>query len=426
MSAMKGKELEPTAESSKEVDLDAALLAALGYKQASVASIEWGCAVQVMAAASIGTGFETTNAQTFGVYCALIVVHGIINTFSPKVIARLQTLFITLNVVLCCIIIIALPAATPKELRNSASIAFGQFSNLSGWSNGFAFILSLLTPAWTAGCFDAPIHMSEEARNAVIAIPWTIILSTGSTLVLGWAINIALAFSMGSDTEGIIDSPVGQPMATILLRSLGMRGSLAVWSVVVVVQFAIGISQLTACSRQVFAFCRDGALPFSKWTYYVDPRTHAPTHAVWLSAVLSILLGALAFAGPNAINAVFSLVITGQYAAYGIPIVARWLGGRDFKAGPVSFGAWSLPIAITAVLWMTFMSIIVMFPADPDPGVSEMNYTVVVHAGVLFLATFYYFFPYGGGMYWFEGPRATIQVDYEVENDENHHGEVLD
>jgi hypothetical protein len=84
---------------------------------ASVASIEWGCAVQIMAGASIGTGFETTDAQTLsaqpfyfnvtapliqplsGVYCALIVVHGIINTFRPKVIARLQALFIALNVV---------------------------------------------------------------------------------------------------------------------------------------------------------------------------------------------------------------------------------------------------------------------------------------------------------------------------------------
>ncbi|KAK7062624.1 hypothetical protein VNI00_000112 [Paramarasmius palmivorus] len=32
---------------------------------ASVASIEWGCAVQIMAGASIGTGFETTDAQNF-------------------------------------------------------------------------------------------------------------------------------------------------------------------------------------------------------------------------------------------------------------------------------------------------------------------------------------------------------------------------
>ncbi|EEB88349.1 hypothetical protein MPER_13860, partial [Moniliophthora perniciosa FA553] len=62
-------------------------------------------------------------------------------------------------------------------------------------------------------CFDAPIHMSEEARNAVIVIPWTIILSTASTLILGWA------------------------------SGYSVRGSLAVWSAIVVVQFTIGVDQ---------------------------------------------------------------------------------------------------------------------------------------------------------------------------------------
>ncbi|KAK7062630.1 hypothetical protein VNI00_000118 [Paramarasmius palmivorus] len=233
-----------------------------------------------------------------------------------------------------------------------------------------------------AGVYDAPIHMSEEAKNAAVVIPWTIITTIGSTLILGWAINVALAFSMGSDTQAILDSSVGQPMATevqILLRSFGTKGSVAIWSVIVVVQFGIGTVQLTTCSRQLFAFCRDGALPLSRWTYRVNSKTHSPIRAVWMSAFLSILLGALSFAGPNAINAVFALVITGQYTAYSIPIAARWLGGRPFKAGPVSLGSWGLPIAVVALVWMAFMSVIVMFPADPNPGVSGMNYTVVVH-----------------------------------------------
>jgi amino acid transporter len=36
------------------------------------------------------------------------------------------------------------------------------------------------------GVYDAPIHMSEEAKNAAVVIPWTIISTIGSTLILGW------------------------------------------------------------------------------------------------------------------------------------------------------------------------------------------------------------------------------------------------
>ena len=76
---------------------------------------------------------------------------------------------------LCLAIIIALPAATPNEFKNSAKYAFGDFTNckfsvsgfpifvasdqissmmspqpiVSGWPNGFAFILGFQAPLWT-------------------------------------------------------------------------------------------------------------------------------------------------------------------------------------------------------------------------------------------------------------------------------------
>jgi len=105
---------------------------------------------------------------------------------------------------LCGAIIIALPAATPKELRNEASFAFGGFVNcecdsyhfkfnfltiytlVSRWSDGFAFIVSFLTPLWTLGAFDASLHLSEEATNASTAIPYAIISSTVLSLIFGW------------------------------------------------------------------------------------------------------------------------------------------------------------------------------------------------------------------------------------------------
>ena len=67
---------------------------------------------------------------------------------------------------LCIAVVIALPAATPAEYKNSASYALGDFTNrksrqnytghtlkftspVNGWPNGYAFILSFLAPLWT-------------------------------------------------------------------------------------------------------------------------------------------------------------------------------------------------------------------------------------------------------------------------------------
>ena len=96
--------------------------------------------------------------------------------------------------------------------------------------------------------------------------------------------------------------------------------------------------QLTAASRQIFAFARDKALPFSRTIYRVHPRTQTPVNAVWASALVALLLGLLAFAGPSANSAIFSLAIAGQYTAYSIPILARFLGGRAWTPGPFSLG----------------------------------------------------------------------------------------
>jgi amino acid transporter len=80
------------------------------------------------------------------------------------------------------------------------------------------------------------------------------------------------------------------------------------------------------------------ALPFSKWLYRMNAYTKTPVNSVWYDAGLAIALGLLAFAGTQAINAVFAISVTALYVAYAIPIAARFLGDNDFKPGPFNLG----------------------------------------------------------------------------------------
>jgi amino acid transporter len=97
---------------------------------------------------------------------------------------------------------------------------------------------------------------------------------------------------------------------------------------------------MLAASRQSFAFSRDGALPFSKYLYRMNSYTKTPVNTVWFTAIFSLLLGLLVFAGPQAINAVFAISVTGLYIAYAIPIAARWIWVKEngWKDGPFSLG----------------------------------------------------------------------------------------
>ncbi|KAJ7686608.1 amino acid permease-domain-containing protein [Mycena olivaceomarginata] len=354
---------------------------------AAVASIDWACGDPTVLVCCLGTA----------------------------VLARLQTVYVILNVVLCLVVIIALPIATPAALKNSAEFALGKFQNFNGWPDGYAFFLSWLSPLWTICSFDSSVHISEEASNAATAVPWAIVCAIAIAGVLGWAINISLAFCMGSDLETLAGS--AQPMAAIFLNSFGKRPTLALWAVVVVVHS----SMLLAASRQTYAFSRDGALPFSNWLYRMSKTTGTPVNTVIFDAFLSLVTGLLVFAGPQAINAVFAISVTALYVAYAIPIVARFAGKNDFKPGPFSLGVFSLPVAIVAVLFMLFMGTVFLFPTTPQTDVQDMNYTIVVLGGVLLLSLVWYYAPVVGGVHWFKGPIANIVLAEADTNSEDIH-----
>lgn len=190
---------------------------------------------------------------------------------------------------LCVAVIIALPIATPKERMNDAGYALGTVTNLSGWPTGFAFILSMQAVHWTIGyvdgkvhheklrvliehCYsgyDCAVHISEEASNAAVAVPYAIagaifiagVLGTGTfpCFLWGWleyviadgmlrcaAVNISLAFCMGNDLEGLVNGSIGQPMAQIFYNSFGKGPTLGLWIVIVLVQYTMGSSAVSA------------------------------------------------------------------------------------------------------------------------------------------------------------------------------------
>ncbi|KAG6329300.1 hypothetical protein ID866_9789 [Astraeus odoratus] len=124
--------------------------------------------------------------QLYGIYLALAISQALICSLATRILARLQIPYLVLNLILCFIIIVATPAATPSELKNSASYALGNLSNLSSWPDGFAFALSFLVPVWTIGGFDAAIHISEEISNAAVAAPWGIVGAIAGAGIMGF------------------------------------------------------------------------------------------------------------------------------------------------------------------------------------------------------------------------------------------------
>ncbi|ROV95003.1 hypothetical protein VMCG_08319 [Cytospora schulzeri] len=374
-------------------------------------SINYGFALMFCAVIVISKDgdWSPSNGIIYVVFLICTITHGILASTLTRIMNKLQTFAVFLNIALILATIIALPVGMANK-RNDGDFIFAKVENLTTWPTGWAFMLAWLSPIWTIGGFDSCVHMSEEASNAAKAVPLGILGSIGMCWVLGFVIVIVLAACIDPNIENVLGSSFGQPMAQIYYDALGKHGAMGFIVFLFIVQYLMGISILVAASRQMWAFSRDGALPFSSFFRPISKTFgYIPFRAVWGAVFVAIILGLLCLIASAAASALFSLAVAGNNLAWGLPIFARAVWGRDkFTPGPFYTGhKFSLPIAWAAVIFLVFGIVLAMFPdGGPNPTPDTMNYTVVVNMAVWGGATIYYFVD---ARKWFTGPKTTVE-----------------
>ena len=179
-------------------------------------------------------------------------------------------------------------------------------------------------------------------------------------------------------------------------------------------QFLMGSSILTAISRQIWAFSRDNGLPFSFWIKRVNKNLSTPINAVIFGGICSVIMGLLVLIGTVAANALFSLYIAGNYLAWSTPTLLRLTSGRKlFVPGKFYLGKVFSPlIEWISVIFGFYTIVMVMLPASSHVDKDTMNYTCVITPAVIILSYVYYML-YLRKHY--HGPCKTIDVEDECE-----------
>lgn len=392
-------------------------------------SIDYGFASMVLSVPAIANeNFVPTKYMTYGVFVAAVLSHIAIGSIATTVVSRLQTLCILLNVVAVIVTCIAVPIGA-QELH-SGKYVFTQVENIGEkpWPAGWTFMLAWMSAIWTIGSFDSCVHMSEEASNAATAVPFGVILSISMCGILGFAVNAVLAASIG-DISSVLGSTVGQPMAEVYMQTLGKNWTIAMMTLLFVIQWFMGFSILIAGSRQVWAFSRDGALPFSGWIRVVSSRFQIPIHAVVFNGLVAVVIGLLVLVDDAAAQALFSLGPASSCLAWMVPIACRhiFFSKDAFSPGPFYLGhVLSRINGLFAALYLLFViCVLAQFPKMRDPTKEEMNYSFAVNLFVWVGSLAYYFI---SARHWFEGPRQTVDelvegVEIDEEKDK---GIVLD
>jgi hypothetical protein len=98
-----------------------------------------------------------SNGIVYVVFLVTVISHAILASTLNKVMGKLQSFAVFMNVALILGTLVALPVGLKNSggTLNDASFIFTNFENLTTWPTGWAFMLAWLSPIWTIGSFDA-------------------------------------------------------------------------------------------------------------------------------------------------------------------------------------------------------------------------------------------------------------------------------
>jgi amino acid transporter len=314
---------------------------------AIVGAIDLACA-EALAHTMVPGGGRPGLAMAL--FAAILAAHGALNALSVRLVAWLNDASATVHVV-------GVVALATMLLARGRSHGVAYLVEPTAPARGF--VQSLVLGVWTFTGFDAVAHVSEETHDPGRRAPAGIVSSVGVSALAGFALVVALTLAVPD-----VPAVAGKEDAAleVLRGALGpTAGGLAMGLAIVAMWFA-GLSSVTSASRMLFAFARDGGLPWAAFFRRVNPRTRTP-----VVATAACVLAALALVAGTApmseavFLAVAALATVALYASYALPIalgvVAR-AQQRWTRRGPWSLGRAGLPVAAAAVLWTLFVFLV--------------------------------------------------------------------
>jgi amino acid permease (GABA permease) len=386
---------------------------------AVTAGIDFGAALFLTAFLNLTTGFSAVHWHVVVVYALILALHGILNTFGVQVVAFLSDVSVWWHIIGVLVIVGAL-AIVPAH-HQSASFVFTKFVNntgFTGWGSAvYVFFIGLLVAQYTFTGYDASAHMTEETRSPSIAGPRGIVMSIVVSLIAGWILLIGVTFAIQNYTKELA-SPTGVPPAQIFIDAVGRTGGELLLLVAIVAQLFCGMASVTANSRMIYAFSRDGAVPGSRHWHKINKRTGTPTNSIWFAVVAALILGLPYLWSPVAYGAITSIAVIGLYIAYIVPIFLRLRAKDQFKVGPWNLGKWTYLVGWIATVWVVIICIMFILPEVWPVTVDTFNYAPVAVGVVLLLSGGWWLI---SAKNWFTGPKVQgsseelAEIELELE-----------
>ncbi len=172
-------------------------LNALG-QMAITAGIDYGAATFIGAFAALQWNFVVTPHSVLGIFAAVLVLHGLLNTFGVRLVALLNRVSVWWHLI-GVLVIVAVLAIKPAH-HQTVSFVFTHFVNNSGFgfkgSGLYVAAVGLLMAGYTFTGYDASAHMTEETSSASVSAPRGIVRAIYVSWIAGFVLLVGITFAI--------------------------------------------------------------------------------------------------------------------------------------------------------------------------------------------------------------------------------------
>lgn len=310
---------------------------------------------------------SSPNAEaTNGIILAsiLIVFTTVVNAFGVKLMARINSTGVFIEILAAILLIVFLAAAFtrgPDVVTETQNTGAGHSAGYLG-----AFLAAAIASSYVMYGFDTAASLGEESHDPHRNAPKAILRALVASFVLGgliilfalMAVNNLNAPELSEDgLQFVLIDALGPVVGRIFLATIGVAITVCVLAV------------HTASIRMAFAMARDNALPAGSVLARVSPRFQTPVVPAVVIGTLAIGLLLYNLGQPQIFSAITSLAIILIYISYllvTVPMLIARIRGKfsssDAPNGRFSLGKFGLAVNIAAVLWGAAMVVNIAWP----------------------------------------------------------------
>ncbi|MEI8299376.1 MAG: amino acid permease [Pseudomonadota bacterium] len=318
-----------------------------------------------------GTYDFATNAVILGT--ALIVITTVINALGVRLMARINSAGVFIELIAACLIVIILALHATR----GPEVFFSTTSYGAGKSGGFlsAFLVASLASGYVMYGFDTASSLGEETLEPRRTAPRAILRAILASFVIGGAILAFAIMSVPHLDDPMIGSSSGGLQYIVEQVMWGPLGKVFLGCIVVAVTVC-ALAVHTAAIRLTFAMARDNALPFGEVLAKVNAKTQTPIIPAILIGVIAALILIVNIGQPKIFTVLTSIAVIMIYLAYLMvtgPLLMKRLRGQwppaDLATGDYfTMGRWGMLVNIVAVLWGAGMALNLAWPRESVYG----------------------------------------------------------